>query len=303
MQLFLQSAYLSSAMSLITIALLYHSHPFRRLPVAPLLSTFAIGMLAVVPVTLLHQLVPSLIPEGMLGAILVAPWIEESVKLLLFIVTVRRLGYPSLIEPLDYAIFFGVLGLGFGVYEDFWYIFGMSYPSWIAGDEHRFVEVFRWMAYARSFPGHVLFNAMAGFLVGWGMSHASKRKLRWGWFAGAFGGAVGAHSLFNLAASQHGTLLLWSVVILYVGIFLMLRRQAIERSPFIALQAMVQGAARSWDFDISPAQVLFTEGYAWPGKAKRRYLAFFPLALSLIVLFPVFVSLVYVMNRLLVWIA
>jgi len=49
MKLFLQSAYLSSAISLIYIALLYRSHPFRRLPIVSILATFTVGMLAVVP--------------------------------------------------------------------------------------------------------------------------------------------------------------------------------------------------------------------------------------------------------------
>lgn len=298
MQLFLQSAYLSSAMSLLYIALLYRSHPFRRLSLSAIFSTFAVGMVSVVPVVLLYRFFPGLNPDGVFGAVLVAPWIEESAKFLLFAITVRRLGYPSLIEPLDYAITFGILGLGFGVYEDFWYIFGNTYPSWISGDYSHFLEVFRWMAYARSFPGHVLFNAMAGFLIGWGLCQAEGKR-RWGWFAGAFMTAVVAHGLFNLAASQRGTLLLWSLVVLYLGVVLMLRRRVLAVSPFAALRALIQERRSSWEFRISPVEALFAEGFAWPGKAKRSYLAFYPLTLSLIVLFPVLVSCVYFIHRVL----
>jgi len=296
MRLFLQSAYLSSAMSLIYIALLYRSHPFRRLPIVSIFSTFTVGMLAVVPVVLFYRFIPGLNPDGVLGAILVAPLVEESVKLLLFAATVRRLGYPSLIEPLDYAIYFGILGLGFGVYEDFWYIFGTTYPSWTAGDYSHFLEVFRWMAYARSFPGHVLFNAMAGFLIGWGLCQA-EGKARWGWFAGAFVMAAVSHGLFNLAASQRGTLLLWSLVVSYLGIFLMLRRRVLAVSPFAALRELIRAKRSSWGFRISPVEALFAEGFSWPGKTKRSYLAFYPLTLSLVVLFPVLVSCVYFMQK------
>ena len=298
MKLFLQSAYLSSAMSLIYIALLYRSHPYRRLPVASIFSTFAVGMLAVVPAVLLYRLIPALNPDGLLGAVLAAPLVEESVKFLLFAFTVRRLGYPSLIEPLDYAITFGILGLGFGVYEDFWYIFGTTYPSWIAGDQSHFIEVFRWMAYARSFPGHVLFNAMAGFLIGWGLCRANRRT-RWRWFAGAFVIAAVSHSLFNLAANQRGTLLLWSLVVFYLGIVLVLRRRVLAVSPFAVLLKLIGGKNVSWEFGISPVEVLFAEGFSWPGKTKRSYLAFYPLTLSLVVLFPVLVSCVYFMHRVL----
>ena len=298
MQLFLQSAYLSSAMSLIYIALLYRSHPFRRLPLASVFSTFAVGMLAVVPVVLVYRFIPGLSPDGVWGAVLIAPWVEESVKLLLFSATVRRLGYPSLIEPLDYAIYFGILGLGFGVYEDFWYIFGNTYPSWISGDYNHFIEVFRWMAYARSFPGHVLFNAMAGFLIGWGLCQA-EGKARWGWFSGAFLMAVISHGLFNLAATQRGTLLLWSLIVLYLGVVLALRRRALAVSPFATLPELIQEQRSAWGFRISPVEALFAEGFSWPGKTKRTYLAFYPLTLSLIVLFPVLVSCVYFVHRVL----
>ncbi|MFC2078733.1 PrsW family glutamic-type intramembrane protease [Candidatus Bipolaricaulota bacterium] len=298
MKLFLQAAYLSSALSLIYIALLYRSHPFRRLPVASILSTFVVGMLSVVPVILVYRIIPGLNPEGLLGAVVVAPVVEESVKLLLFAVTTRRMGYPSLIEPLDYAIYFGILGVGFAIYEDFWYIFGTSYPSWVSGDHSHFIEVFRWMAYARSFPGHVLFDAMAGFLMGWGLCQV-EGKSRWAWFAGAFMLAVVSHGLFNLAASQRGTLLLWSLVVAYLGVFLMLRRRVLAVSPFAALRQFMGAKRSSWDFRISPVEALFAEGFSWPGRAKRTLLAFYPLILSLVVLFPVLVSCVYFLHRIL----
>jgi len=298
MQLFLQSAYLSSALSIVYIALLYRSHPFRRLPLVSVFMTFAVGMLAVVPVILVYRIVPGIKPEGVLGAVLVAPLVEESVKLLLFALTARRLGYPSLIEPLDYAIAFGIMGVGFAIYEDFWYIFGNTYPSWISGDYSHFLEVFRWMAYARSFPGHVLFNAMAGFLIGWGLCQVKGRK-QWFWHAGAFLTAAGSHSLFNLVASQQGTLLLWSLAVAYMGVFFVLRRRVLAVSPFEALRTLIQGRPASWEFGISPVEALFAEGFSWPGKLKPNYLSFYPVLLSLVVLFPVLVSCIYLLHKLL----
>lgn len=298
MQLFLQSAYLSSALSLVYIALLYRSHPFRRLPLVSVFATFIVGMLAVVPVMLVYRLIPGLKPDGMLGALLTAPLVEESVKLSLFAWTAKRLGYPSLIEPLDFAITFGILGVGFAIYEDFWYIFGNSYPSWVSGDISRFTEVFRWMMYARSFPGHILFDALAGFFIGWGVCQ-SKRNSRWIWYVGAFLVAAGTHGLFNLVASQRGTLLLWSLVVGYVGAFLILRRHVLEVSPFSAIRDFIKGGRLVWDYEISPAKILFAEGFSWPRKAKPSYLAFYPVTFSLVVLFPVLVICVYFMHRLL----
>ena len=298
MTLFLQSAYLSSAMSLLYIMLLVRSNPHRRLPLAPVLTTFVAGMMGVVMVVLLVRLIPVLSFEGTVGRAVIAPIVEESAKFLVFALTVRRLRYPNLIEPLDYAVLFGILGLGFGVYEDFWYIFGPSYPSWVAGDHGHFLEVFRWMVYARSFPGHILFNALAGFLLGWGVCQA-KGKRRWVWFSGAFAVAIFTHSLFNLAASQRGTILLWSLVVLYLGAFLMLRRRALETSPFTLLRQLIDGTEIAWTADVTPVEILFAEGFAWPGREKRTLLAFYPLTLSLVVLFPVLVSCVYFVHRIL----
>jgi len=298
MKLFLESAYLSSLLSVIYITLLYRSHRYRRPSVAPLLVAFAVGMLAVIPAMIVYRFLPGLHFEGLLGAVVVAPLVEEGVKLTLLVLIARRLGYPTLVEPLDYAILFGVLGVGFAVYEDFWYIFGSSYPSWIAGDSGHFSEVFRWLAYARSFPGHILFDAVAGFVVGWGMCGRTRAD-RWTGVAGAFLVAVAMHACFNLAARAHGTLLLWSVVVLYVGVFLTLRRHALERSPFAALQTFLSGESPSWTYSLSPVKVLLAEGFVWPGKVKSTVLPFFPLAMSLAILFPVLVSFVYLLHRLL----
>jgi RsiW-degrading membrane proteinase PrsW (M82 family) len=296
MKLFLQSAYLSSLLSVIYITLLYRSNRHRRLPVAPLLAVFSVGMLAVVVAVLFYRLIPGLRPTGLVGAALIAPLVEEAVKLGLFSLTARRLGYPSLIEPLDYAIYYGILGVGFAIYEDFWYIFETSYPSWISGDAGRFFEVFRWMAYARSFPGHVLFDAIAGFLLGWAALSTTRRQ-RWGWTVGAFFVAFATHSVFNLAAAAHGTLLLWSVVTLYIGVFLAMRRKALETSPFSALRDLMEGKISSWTFAISPVDILFAEGFDWPGKPNSNRLAFYPLVLSLAVLFPILLSCVYLLHR------
>lgn len=298
MRLFIQAAYLSSALSVVYIALLYRSNPFRRLPIASILTTFVVGMLSVVPVVLFYRLIPGLNPDGLVGAVLVAPVVEEAIKYGLFMFTVARLRYPSLVEPLDYAIYFGILGVGFGIYEDFWYIFGTTFPSWVSGDYSHFIEVFRWMAYARSFPGHVLFNAMAGFLIGWGLCRVNG-KARWVWLAGAFLTATVSHSLFNLIAVQQSTLLLWSLVISYLGVFLMLRRHVLAVSPFAAVREFIEGKRSCWKFSISPVEALFADGFAWPGKTKRSYFAFYPLTLSLVILFPVLVSCVYFIHRLL----
>lgn len=299
MNLFLRSVYLSSAMALVYIVLLYLSHPHRRVRSAPMLISFGLGMLAVIPVILIERLIPGFAATETWSSVVAAPLVEEGVKLCIFLLTIWRLGYPTLIEPIDYAILFAVLGVGFGVYEDFWYVFHRSYPSWISGEIGRFNEVFRWMAYARSFPGHLMFNALAGFLLGWA-SRAKDTRTRGRWILAAFATAVLAHSLFNATASLSGTIPLWTLMVAYLGIFLALRRQSLSQSPFRSLERLVEGGTDPWQHQQTPVEILFAEGYGWPGRPKRGFLQFFPLTLSLIILFPVLVSGMYFVHRLLV---
>jgi len=259
---------------------------------------FGLGMFSVVPVVLIGRLLPGLGASGAWSSVVAAPLLEEGVKLAIFLLTIARLGYPALIEPIDFAILLGVLGVGFGVYEDFWYIFHRSYPSWISGEIGRFNEVFRWIAYARSFPGHLMFDALAGFMLGWGWRAGKAR--RWLWTLAAFATAVLAHSLFNAIALLTGTIPLLTLMVAYLGIFLALRRQSLRNSPFCDVEKWVEGSSSSWHHERTPVEILFAEGYGWPGKSRRGFLQFFPLTMSLIILFPVLVSGVYFAHRLLV---
>jgi len=93
--------------------------------------------------------------------------------------------------------------------------------------------------------------------------------------------------------------LLWTIAVAYIGLFTALRRRALEDSPFVALVALIDGERSPWEFGISPVEVLFAEGFSWPGKMNRSTLSFYPVTLSLIILFPVLVSGIYLLHRLL----
>jgi len=58
MSLFVQTIYLASGLSLLYIFLLYHTNPLRRLPATTVTVTFTLGMIALIPVTLIHRLLP-----------------------------------------------------------------------------------------------------------------------------------------------------------------------------------------------------------------------------------------------------
>jgi len=296
MSLFLRTIYLSSALSLLYIFALYRSHPLRRMPIVSSMSAFVIGMVAVIPVVVLRRVIPVGIPESTWTAHVVTAVLEEGAKLGFFAVTLWRLGFPNLVEPIDVAIYFGILGVGFGVYEDFWYIFSASYPSWIAGDQGRFREVFRLTVVARAFPGHVLFNGLAGFLLGWGTFRSCGWR-RAGWVALGFLAAVAAHTAFNGVATVGGEIPLLTLVLAYVGLFLEFRRRALRVSPFTALISYVEGRIDSWPLRRNPIDLLFAEGFSWPGKPGGGLFQFYPLILSLTILFPFLVACVYLLHR------
>lgn len=300
MSLFLRSIYLSSGLSLLYIFLLYKSNPLRRLPSTTVTLTFVAGMAAVVPVVLIRQLLP--LSEGgtAFTAYVTAGLIEEGIKFLVMAGTIWRLGFSDLAEPMDLVIYFGILGVGFGIYEDFWYIFSGSYAEWIAGDIRRFHEVFQAVALARSFPGHILFDGLAGYLIGHARFLEGQRS-RLPWLLGGFLLAVSLHGSFNLIATAGGTIPLLTYIVLLVGLFLHLRQAALARSPFKAVIVLIKEGKKEWPYPRPPIDYLFAKGFSWPEGDRGGMFQVFPLALSLLILYPLLVAVVYLVNRLIVW--
>jgi len=298
MSLFLQSVYLSAALSLLYIFLLYRSHPFRHLPAVPTVLAFAAGMVSVLLVSAVRRIVPVAPIDSSVAALFSAAAIEEAAKLLLAVGVILRLRFPNVAEPMDVAIYFGVLGVGFGIYEDFWYIFSTSYPSWIGGDAGRFNEIFRGIALARAFPGHILFNGISGFLLGRAIFARGLGRATW-----ALGGlalAILLHAGFNELAILDQPLLLLTYVILLVGLFLGLRRRSKSQSPFSALIRYLETdekADQAWALDKPPSDYLLAEGFAWPGRRRGGLFQFYPVILSLCILFPLLLIVVYLANR------
>ena len=297
MTLFLRSLYTASALSIVYILLLLRSHPHRRMAFPAALVAFVAGTLSILPVVVLRRLLPIDFEQATLGVMLLAVLIEEGAKFLAAAGTIRAFRFPDVIEPMDVAIAFGILGVGFGIYEDFWYVFSASYPSWVAGDAARFSEVFRGISLARAFPGHILFNGLAGFLLGhaW-LGHRGRRRTLW--IVASIVVAVGTHFVFNVIGRSSGMILLLAYVVALAGVFLGLRRWTSAHSPFVDLKRLVDGAPVAWSHQVSPVDLLFAEGFDWPGRRRSMIFQFYPIILSLVILFPVLVVGVYFLNRL-----
>ena len=292
MDLFVRAIYISSAFSLAYLFLLYRSNPLRRLPGTTVTLCFIVGMLGVVPVEGIHLLFPAV--GGVPSMFLAASLVEEGVKFGLMGLTIWRFPFPDLAEPIDLVIYFGALGLGFGAYEDFWYIFSSTYPAWSMGEVVRYHALFYDILIARAVPGHVLFDAIAGFLVG--SARFLPGRGRMARIVGGFVVAVCLHSAYNLIAYYGGMLPLLSYVVFLVGLFIHLRRQAAARSPFNDLIEFVEGRTSVWLHPRAPIEYLFADGFYWPGRPQGRMFELFPLILSLLILYPLFFGIIYLIN-------
>jgi len=300
MSLFIQTVYLAAGLSLGYIFLLYRSNPLRRLPGTTVTVAFTVGMLAVLPVVLLHRLLPLNTQPGPFSAFVTAGLVEEAVKFAVMAFTIWRLRFPDVAEPLDVAIYFGVLGVGFGVYEDFSYLFSGTYPVWSAGNAAAARHALDALVLARSFPGHILFDGLAGFLVGTAR-FLPGWQARLPWLAGAFLLAVTLHGCFDLIATAGGTIPLLTYLALLVGGFLALRRAALAHSPFRAVIVRVRTGNAPWPYPRPPIDYLFADGFSWPGRPRSGMFQIFPLALSLLILYPLLVAAVYVVERAVLW--
>ncbi len=300
MNLFVQTVYLAAGLSLAYIFLLYRSNPLRRLPGTTVTVVFTVGMLAVLPVAVLHRFLPLGARPGPFSAFVSAGLVEEGIKFAVMALSIWRLRFPDLAEPLDFAIYFGVLGVGFGVYEDFSYLFGGVYPAWSTGNAAAARHTLDVLLLARSFPGHILFDSLAGFLVGTAR-FLPRPRARAPWLVGAFLLAVALHGGFDLIATAGGDILLLTYIAVLVGAFLRLRGWALERSPFRAVIARVREEKGDWPYPRPVIDYLFAEGFSWPSKPKSGMFQVFPLALSLFVLYPLLVAAVYLVERAILW--
>lgn len=300
MSLFIQMIYLAAGLSILYIFVLYRSNPFRRLPATTVTVVFTLGMIAVIPVVVINRLLP--LEDGgiLFNAFVRAGLIEEGVKFLIIAITIWRFKFPDLAEPIDLVIYCGILGVGFGIYEDFWFLFGGTYPAWTGDDIGQFHRALRMLIFARAFPGHIIINALAGFLLGHARFLARPRD-RALWIIGGFLFAVLLHGLFNVIAITGGAIPLLTYVTFLIGIFLHLRRRMLERSPFRALIELITAGKGEWPYPRPPVDYLFAEGFAWPGRVKGGMFQVFPLVLSLFILYPVLVMGVYLAQRVGLW--
>ncbi len=317
MTLFLRTIYVSTLLSLAYIIILYLADTYRKESTSIVALIFVVGIFAVVPVSLIHSIFPLLSEIKLESHILnilfrdyfQAAFIEELVKSFFFLGLISRLKYEDFAEVIDGILYFGILGAGFAVFEDFSYIFQNSYPPWEAGDLARFNQVFHHMILSRAFPGHILFNCLAGYFFSLG-KFAHKKSSQIKFALTGFVVAVLAHGTFNLIAQISDSTSLLIYILVLILIIVALRRKALKASPFRKLLQKLEsrwsGDLRLSEEEIDPDEFYYPvhlylrdENAPWGPKPKRNPWRFIPMLIILIPLYPLIFLLIFYLNKLL----
>jgi RsiW-degrading membrane proteinase PrsW (M82 family) len=267
------------------------------------------GMFSVIPVTLFHAIFPELDKFQLHNSVLNvlfrdyfrAGFIEELIKSLFFFGFIIRLKYEDFAEVMDGIVYFGILGAGFAVYEDFWYIFQNSYPPWEAGDLIRFNQVFHQMILSRAFPGHILFDCIAGYFFSLSKFNYEKRSKLKLIFTGLIVAAF-THGTFNLIARISDATSLLIYILFLILIIVVLRTQALKNSPFRKLlqtekNNRLEDKIRPQNFYYPIERYILDENAPWQDKPRRNPWRFIPMLIILIPLYPLVFLLIFYLNK------
>ncbi|MCF7890304.1 PrsW family intramembrane metalloprotease [Candidatus Bipolaricaulota bacterium] len=310
MALFFRSIYLGWLLSLIYAGVLYLSDKYRRESLINVGIAFTGGVAAIVLITTIHAGLPGLSGDGFTGGLLArvfdsfvkAAIPEEIVKLVVFFLLVWNFNFDDFSEGFDGMIYMGMIGAGFGAYEDFSYIFSQTLPhiGEEGGGAGRALQFITWQ---RAFPGHVLINSVSGYFLGRArFIEGKKDKLRM--VAWSLVVAILAHGLFNLAGSGGGTGWLIIYVLALGRVFFFLRERMLEDSPYKVFSELPDeitessfvsyvNIIRDWEFDrpIDRYKKLYD-------REASPNLGYLPVVISIVILYPVAIAGVYYLNKL-----
>ncbi|MFP4589512.1 MAG: PrsW family intramembrane metalloprotease [Candidatus Bipolaricaulota bacterium] len=307
MSLFVRSIYTAAFLSLLYSAALYFSDSYKRESMVNIFLAVGAGVLSVTAVTLLKSAIPwfsdpssssSLIGD-LFNHYIGAGVLEETAKLGLFMLVVWQFDFEDFSEPYDAMVYMGMVGVGFAVYEDFFYIFQYSFPPWEAGDINRYGEVFQFMVLQRAFPGHVLFNTLEGYYIG-KAKFATTYRTTLQEFSKGFVIAVLAHGTFNLIGGRLDTGWLIVYVTLLTWAVLGLRSKLLSTSPYRVIRSFRESKGifkkweqlTRWNYPRPPAK------YIELGRRRTRFtLGLIPLSLALLILYPIMIFCVFYLNQ------
>lgn len=310
MALFFRSIYLGWFLSLVYAGVLYFSDKYRKESLINVGIAFTGGVLAIVLITTIHAAIPGFSGDSFTGGLLSrvfdsfvkAAIPEEIAKLAVFFLLVWHFDFEDFSEGFDGMLYMGMIGAGFGAYEDFSYIFSVTLPH-IGEEGGQAARALQFITWQRAFPGHVLINAVSGYFLGRARftdGRQEKTKL----VAWSLVVAILAHGLFNLSGSGGGTGWLIIYVLALGRIFFFLRGRMLEDSPYKVFNRLPDeiteasfvsyiNVIRDWQFDRS-----VDEYKTLYDRETSPNLGYLPVLISLVILYPVAIAGVYYLNKL-----
>lgn len=186
------------------VLLLLYLDKYEREPLGRIFLLYSLAVLSTSLFGFLKgQVFTDSAPEGFWSAFVEAALLEESFKLGLLAVFMRR-WRSSIDEAYDVILYLGVIAAGFSLNENVSYYLNATAPGWrsgvVTGDFGSYGHQLLRIAIFRALPGHVLFAAVGGLLIGRGLE--GRRRVAW-FFAGLVV-AVLLHGLWNLLPALVG---------------------------------------------------------------------------------------------------
>ena len=206
------------------IAILYNTYNVTYTKSRRILNLVSVGMATPLALMLFYAFIPmysitfgSEIIDDLFHSVLTAPIMEESFKLWIFyLVFFRKKPHMG---PFEGMFSFAIIGLGFAIVEDCDYIIDVLFTE---GDDP---GTYAGIMFARSFPGHMLFDGIAGYWIG----HAGKEffereqqkktrrfkadtlpEMNWNFIAKGYSIALAAHASWNFILTV--TFWLWLTI-------------------------------------------------------------------------------------------
>ena len=307
MRIFLRSVYASAFITIAFIVALYLSDSKHRESGVNVGIGVMAGILSAFFVLIIRTLMPTpfgIYDSSSLLAVLDqsffrAGFLEELIKYLFFFVFFWNMPFEEFPEKYDGMLYFGSIGGGFALYEDFLYIFSRTNYFWQLGKAAKSETVFQSMMLYRSFPGHILFGALAGYFIG--KARFSDRKItKLKLILFGFVAAVVAHGTFNTMVHFSGEFGALVFTMVLIWLIYSLRDLLLGDSPFAEIESFESsGILSRWEIIKDWKYNRSFDDYAKLKKDKGSdwTIGLLPVFLSLTILFPLLIGGLYMLNQ------
>ena len=220
-------------------SVVYFGDKYEKEPVFNIWLAIMLGVTAAFLTPIVRRIMPfpeiaspKNVTEILEVSFLSAGFTEEFIKILMVVLFIYK--WEDLNEHYDGCLYFGMVGLGFSIYEDFWYLLQPLL-------EHFFTFInnislarkfsLKFLFLNRIYPGHLLFDFIAGYFISKAKFDREKDpKNKWVNIGIGFFIAVFLHGLFDTIAFLKWNNLLILYVILLIIIAILIGQKSLSKS-------------------------------------------------------------------------